>query len=472
MSVSHQASIFDNYLNLTNLAENNVTRFFKLISQHINLSQFIPSEFYAAFYKFYGRKRKFALLSFLNALLVKTLFKLPTIKALVAFINASPECAAFCNLSVAPDETKFSAFMTRFSSHIKALFDNIVQHILPICQDINSKRANTLIFDTTGVRANVHENNPKFINGKIKNAKKLQKSNPDFNPYSYVYSHMPKTAAASDCPAPLSFINGSFAYAHHFSIITNALGIPLDIVYLKNTAAGSDNPVSDKELSDSAALKPVVSAFLNRHPSFVPYTFIGDAAFDNAAAFDFLLGDCKFQRAIIPINPRATKFPNTSDFDGNGIPFCNSCNKPFKFASSAKGKNRAPRLKFLCPLSFNAPLSAAGKFRTFSACLNPCTDSRCRARYVCASSNRRLYPGDVPRGSDHWRNIYKQRPAVEQSIFSLKSFSSSFASTSRNINTIFSNLLFGAIASLSILILARKLSTKSFKSFNQILKAA
>lgn len=465
MSVSHQASFFDTFINLTNLAENNVTRLFRFISKNINLSVFITPDFYRAFYKHFGRKRKFSLLSFLNALLVKTLFKIPTVKALAAFINASPECAAFCNLTVAPDETKFSWFMTRFHKHIKALFDNMVQYILPLCQDINPKRANTLIFDTTGVLANVRENSPKFVNAEIKKAKKLKKSNPDFNPYSYVYSNMPKSAAASDCPVSLSFVNGSFAYAHRFGIITNALGIPLDILPLNNTAV-SDNPLVDKDLSDFAALKPAVSGFLKRHPSFVRYTFIGDAAFDNVASYEFLLGECGFKRAVIPFNPRATKFANTSDFDCNGTPFCTACNKPFKFAGSTKGSNRAPRLKFLCPLSF------LDKTRAFSACLNPCSDSRCRARYVASASNRRLYPGDVPRGTEHFANIYKQRAAVEQAVYSLKSYSSAFCSSSRNSNTVFSNLLFGGIASLSILILARKLSTKSFKSFNQVLKAA
>jgi len=472
VSVSHQASIFDMFTNLTVLAENDVTRFFKLVAEHINLSSFIPCEFYRAFYKHFGRKRKFSILSFLNALLVKDLFKIPTIKALINFIKASPECAAFCNFSIVPDETKFSAFMTRFSKHIKSVFDNMVDHVLPICKEINQKRANSLIFDPTGVLANVHENNPKFVNGEIKKAKKLKKSNPDFNPYAYVYSNMPKAAAASDCPVPLSFVNGTFAYAHNFGIIANALGIPLDIVKLDKTSDASDNPASDKDLSDSKALKPAVSSFLKRHPDFVPYTFIGDAAFDNVDAYDFLLRDCKFQRAIIPINPRAAKFQNASDFDDNGFPFCNACQKPFKFVGSTGGANRAQRLKFLCPLSFNAPFNAVGNFRSFSACPNPCTDSCCRARYVSASSNYRLYPGDVPRNTQHWNNIYKQRPAVERTIFSLKSYSSSFTSTSRNSDTVFSNLVFGAIASLAILILARKLSTKSFKSFNQILKAA
>jgi len=465
--VSHQDSIFDNFINLTNLAETDVTRLFRLIAQSVNLSLFITPDFYRAFYKRYGRRRKFSLLSFLNALLVKDLFKLPTIKLLISFINASPECAAFCNLSVAPDETKFSAFMTGFSPHIKALFDNMVQYTAPICQAINPKLADTLLFDTSGVLANVHENNPKFVNAKIKKAKKLQKSNPDFNAHAYVYSQMPKTASASDCPVNLSYVNGSFAYAHRFGFLSNALGIPLDIVPLKNTFVPSDDPLYDKDLSDSAALKPVVSSFLNRHPDFVRYTFIADAALDNSAAYDFLLNDCGFRRAVIPINPRAAKFDNASDFDSNGIPFCKASDKPFKFVGSTKGSNRAPRLKFLCPLSFSD-----NKGRTYSACLNPCTDSRCRTRYVCASSNRRLYPGDVLRGTEHWKNIYKQRTAVERTIFSLKSYSSSFSSTSRNAITVYSNLLFAGIASLSILILAHKLSTKSFKSFNQILKAA
>jgi len=465
VSVSHQDSFFDTFINLTNLAETNITRLFKLISEHINLSRFITNEFRRAFYKHYGRKRKFSLLSFLNALLVKTLFKIPTVKALVDFINASPDCAAFRNLTVAPDETKFSWFMTRFSKHIKALFDNMVQFILPLCQDVNFKRANTLIFDTTGILANVRENSPKFVNAEIKKAKKFQKSNPDFNPYSYFYSHMPKTPAASDCQVSLSYVNGSFAYAHRFGIITNALGIPLDIMPLNNSVS-SDNPLSDKDLSDFAALKPAVSTFLNRHPGFVRYSFIGDSAFDNIAYYEFLLGECGFRRAVIPINSRATKFANASHFDSNGIPFCSVCNKPFKFECSTGGKNRAPRFKFLCPLSFRD-----NKGRRFSACLNPCTDSNCRARYVASASNRRLYPGDVPRGTEHFANIYKQRAAVEQAIYPLKSYSSAFYSSSRNSNTVFSNLVFGAIASLAILILARKLSTKSFKSFNQIRNA-
>ena len=467
MSDSFQTSVFDNFINLTNLAETNVTRLFKLISKYINLSCFIAPAFHRAFYKDRGRKHRYSLLSFLNALLVKKLFKIPTVKGLVAFINASPDCAAFCNLSTAPDETKFSWFMTTFHNHIKSLFDNMVQFSLPVCQEINPKLANTLIYDPTSVLANVHENNPKFVNTEIKKAKKLQKANPDFNPYAYVYSHMPKTASASDCPVNLSYTNGCFAYAHHFGILSNALGIPLDIVPLNNLPNPTGNPLSDKDLSESASLKPVVSAFLNRHPNFVRYTFLGDAAFDNVDTYDFLLDECGFKRAVIPINPRATKFPNASDFNEHGIPFCTVCNKPFKFAGSTGGDKRAPRLKFLCPLSFSD-----NKGRSYSACLNPCTDSRCRARYVSSSSNRRLYPGEVLRGTDHWSNIYKQRSVIERTIFALKSHSSSFTSTSRNSNTVYSELLFGGIASLSILILARQLSTKSFKSFNQILKAA
>jgi len=279
---------------------------------------------------------------------------------------------------------------------------------------------------------------------------------------------MPKTASAKDCPVNLSYVNGSFTYAHRFGILTNALGIPLDIVPLKGFLVVSDDPLRDKELSDSAALRPVISGFLNRHPEFARYSFIGDAAFDNNDAYDFLLGDCGFKRAIIPINPRATKFDNSSDFNEHGVPFCKACNKPFKFVGASGGKNRAKRLKFLCPLSFHD-----NKASVYSACNNPCTDSNCRARYVSASSNRRLYPGDVLRGSQHFDNIYKQRTAVERTIFSLKSnYSTLSVSSSRNADTVFSNLLFGGIAMLSVLILAKILSLKSLKSFNQVLKAA
>lgn len=470
MSKSVQLNIFDTFTNLTTLADNNVTRLFKLIAQNINLSDFISAKFNNAFYKHYGRKRSFSLLSFLNALLIKNLFKIPTIPALINFIKASPHCASFCNFTTVPDETKFSAFITSFSSYINDIFDNMVDFTSPICQKINSKLANTLIYDPTGVLANVKENNPKFFNSQVKNAKKFNKANfnnKNFNPYEYVYSNMPKSASASDCNVKLSFTNGDFCYAHKFGLISNGLGIPLSIKLLKEDCLYSSNPAADKDVSDFKSLKPVVSSFLKRHPDFVPYTFIGDSAFDKADTYDFLLKDCNFQRAVIPINPRNTKFDNSSDFDENGIPFCNVCKKPFKLEGKTNGKNRAQRIKFVCPLSFRD-----NRNKRYSACLNPCTTNDCRARYINASSNLRLYPGDVLRGSVHFNNIYKKRSVVERTINSIKSFSCSFSANSRNANTVFSNLLFGGITMLVILILADKLSLKSFKSFNQILNAA
>jgi len=358
--------------------------------------------------------------------------------------------------------------MTSFSKHIKALFDNMVEYTMPLRREISTKLASTLVFDTSGVIANVHENNPKFVNAKIKNAKKLNKNNPDFNAHAYVYSNMPKSAAAKDCKVNLGFFNGAFAYAHPFAFLTDGLGIPLDIAPIDKASFASDNPLSDKDLADSAAVKPLVTAFLKRHPAFNRYTFIADAALDCAHVYDFLLGECAFQRAVIPFNPRAAKFNNAYDFDQNGFPFCNVCQKPFKFVGKAGGNNRAPRFKFLCPLSFHD-----GKKHHYSACLNPCTGSNCRARYVNALSNRRLYPGNVPRGTNHFKNIYKRRVVIERTINSLKCYAGlNNGSSSRNANTVFSNLLFGGIAALAILILAKKLSTPSFKSFNQLLKAA
>jgi len=462
-----QTNFFDSYNSLCSLKDNNVTHFFSVLKDNFKISDFVPLSFSEAFYKSFGRKRKYNLISFLNALLIKSLFKIPTVASLITFLKASKEYASFCNFSQIPDETKFSKFLTSFSEHINNLFNNIADFVQPICFNINPKLANTLILDTTGIVSCVKENNPKFVNSIIKNLKKFHKADKTFNPYSAAYSSMPKSPAASDATCKLSFVNGEFCYANKFAILTNGLGIPCKISLLEKDSFFTDSPDYDKSISDSKCLKPIISDYLAHHKNFIPYTFIGDSAFDNQDTYDFLLRDCKFERVVIPINSRATKFNNTNDFDSFGTPFCKTAQLPFKFVGNTGGKNRSPRFKFSCPLSYT---DKKGKLHT--SCSSPCSDSSCRVRYVNSSSNNRLYPGSVPRNTEHFDNIYKQRTVIERTINTIKAMSFAHLTKTRNPKTMTSNLLFGAIAQLSILILSTKLKLKSFKSFNSLLKAA
>lgn len=60
---------------------------------------------------------------------------------------------------------------------------NLVEITKPICRMIDPKKSDYLLYDTTGIEANVKENNPKFLSSKLTSAKKAAKNNPDLRPY-------------------------------------------------------------------------------------------------------------------------------------------------------------------------------------------------------------------------------------------------------------------------------------------------
>ena len=67
------------------------------------------------------------------------------------------------------------------------MFNKLVKITEPTCREIDTKKADYLIYDTTGFESFVAENNPKFFNSKLKQTKKFSKTN-DTNPYAAVYS--------------------------------------------------------------------------------------------------------------------------------------------------------------------------------------------------------------------------------------------------------------------------------------------
>lgn len=92
------------------------------------------------------------------------------------------------------------------------------------------------------------------------------------------FSLMPSQAAS--CPhAKQQYINGHFCYADKFAILTNGLGIVRDIVFLDDSFNAShpelpiekksDSPEEDKTISDSVALKPILTDFLLHTPASI-----------------------------------------------------------------------------------------------------------------------------------------------------------------------------------------------------------
>lgn len=210
-----------------------VPSFFQLLEQHFDLSMFIPQTFYHAFYQSLGLKRDYPLTGFLSALILQKIFSIPTDTLLILLLNLCKELKSFCGFSKVPDAPLFTRFKLRFADHIELMFQQMVDYMEPIYQQIDSSLAQMLTFDTSGIELYVTENNPKTLNALIRRLKAYYKNNPDIDPYKIAYGLMPSQAAS--CPdAKQLYINGHFCYADKFAILTNELGIIRHITFLND----------------------------------------------------------------------------------------------------------------------------------------------------------------------------------------------------------------------------------------------
>ena len=399
--------------------KDNKSNFLKTLKEHIDMSRLIPKAFYEAFYKTIGRPRGRTLESFIWFLQLKNIIGIPDDSAFLTVLLLSPEIREFCGFDSVPEAWEITTFRKDFADYLVLMFENLVDVTEPICRKLDPKKNDYLLYDTTGVKANVTENNPKFIESKLNAAKKSVKKNPELNPYALVYSTLPD-AAKANADVKHQYINGHFCYAHKTGIITNGIGIVRHIVFFdddfksKNPGIAvqkSDNPTLDKEISDSASLKPVLSDFYDKHPHFKHYkTFIGDSSFDSYDTYSMLRNDFHFGRICIPINPRNSVSAHT-DFDLNGTPVCAKDKTPFIFHGISGGKNRSLRYKYVCRKFVR--ITASNKFTC--ACGNPCTKNSYKCTYTYPHKNLRLYPG-IPRGTDHWDNLYRHRTLIERTI--------------------------------------------------------
>jgi hypothetical protein len=73
-----------------------------------------------------------------------------------------------------------------YREFLKQVFQKLVDLTAPLCAEMDAAKAQTLIFDTTGIEARVFENNPKFFNGKLSQAKSFAKKN--FDVYNIHYT--------------------------------------------------------------------------------------------------------------------------------------------------------------------------------------------------------------------------------------------------------------------------------------------
>lgn len=70
----HQISLKDTFSDCQDMFMDDTPSFFQLLEDHFDISAFIPSVFYNAFYQHLGRKRDYPLTGFLSALVLQKIF--------------------------------------------------------------------------------------------------------------------------------------------------------------------------------------------------------------------------------------------------------------------------------------------------------------------------------------------------------------------------------------------------------------
>ena len=472
-----QLSLNDVFQDCQDKFENDKPAFLALLEQHIDIDEIIPITFRNHFYASTGRTRKYPLRALLWALIIQRIFSIPTDQLLLTFLHYSKPLREFCGFNKVPDASKITRFKQDFLGDLQSVFDNLVDLTEPICQAIDSAKADMTIFDSSGIEAFVTENNPKYANRIIRQLKAYAKSmgfTKNYNPYAAAYKSMPSHASANPEIKQL-FVNGHFCYVFKFGIVTNGLGIIRHISFYNKAFMishpdivvdkKSDSPDEDKCTHDSKLLIPTLKDFFHKHPLINPKVFLGDAAFDTLPLYrDLLTGDTfgankHFLCAYIPLNKRSSLAEADTFINENGIP---CCPKDTSLLLKQEGNNTAflkngiARQKFICPMTTWDKCND-GKYRRVCHCENPCTSSVSgRMVYVYPEKNLRAYPGII-RGTEDWDNTYKIRTAVERDINHIKENLCLAGRRTQNEQTLHADLILAGITQLITVILADKI---------------
>jgi hypothetical protein len=476
-----QLKLADVFEECQEIFDSDKPRFLSLLENHIDLDSIIPVSFRNHYYASTGRSRKYPLTAMLWALIIQRIFSIPTDSLLLVFLSYSKELREFCGFSKVPDASKITRFKQDFLLDLQSVFENLVDLTEPICQAIDSAKADMTIFDTSGIEAWVTENNPKYANKIIKQIKAYAKANhfdSNYDPYKVAYGSMPSHAAANDQIKQL-YVDGHFCYAYKIGIVTNGLGIVRHLdFYNKDFLSShpelipnkkSSSPDEDKSIHDARLLIPTLQDFFKAHPMTDPKTFLGDAAFDSVGLYKALLtgdtfgSDKHFSSAYIPLNSRSHLENMDYEINENGIPCCpKNSSLEMKPEGISKLRSGVARYKFVCPKMIWEYDPKTQKAHRKCTCDNPCTASKCgRMIYIYPEKDLRAYPGAL-RGTSQWDETYKIRTTVERSINHFKDSFGLAGRKTQNEKTLHADLILAGITQLISVLLADKMHQHQF----------
>ena len=160
----NQLSLADIFSDCQDIYESDKPAFLSLLQSHIDLNEIVPASFRKRFYASTGRTRRYPLFALLWALIIQRIFSIPTDSLLLIFLHYSRHLREFCGFDKVPDASKISRFKQAFLPELEDVFSRLVDLTEPICQAIDSSKADMTIFDSSGIEAWVKENNPKYAN--------------------------------------------------------------------------------------------------------------------------------------------------------------------------------------------------------------------------------------------------------------------------------------------------------------------
>lgn len=181
-----QLSLNDIFRDCQGKFESDKPAFLSLLEQHIDIDEIIPITFRNHFYASTGRTRKYPLRALSWALIIQRIFAIPTDQLLLVFLKYSKPLRDFCGFNKVPDASKITRFKQDFLVDLQEVFENLADLTEPICQAIDSAKADMTIFNSSGIEAFVTENNPKYANRIIRQLKAYAKSQGFDSNYPYL----------------------------------------------------------------------------------------------------------------------------------------------------------------------------------------------------------------------------------------------------------------------------------------------
>ena len=84
-------------------------------------------------------------------MVLQRIFSIPTDKLLLTFLAYAKPLRDFCGFTKVPDASKITRFKQDFLNDLQSVFDNLVNLTEPICQTIDSAKADMTIFASSGI---------------------------------------------------------------------------------------------------------------------------------------------------------------------------------------------------------------------------------------------------------------------------------------------------------------------------------